>query len=197
MANILPPPPIGSPPGSFVWNDWYTKLQQYVGVTGVPWTAVDKTGSNLSDLVTRSHGVLQGLQGGTSGQYYHLTSAQQTIAATLAAGTYTPTLTGVANVAASTAYSAQYMRVGATVTVSGKVDIDPTSAVLTQLGISLPIASNLGSQEHCAGTASCSAVAGLSAAIVGDSTNDRAQIEWTAVDTANRSFYFTFTYRII
>jgi hypothetical protein len=81
--------------------------------------------------------------------------------------------------------------------VSGKVDVDPTAGALTQLGISLPVASNLGSDEDCAGCANAPAVAGQSAAILGDATNNRAQLEWTAVDLANRSFYFTFTYEII
>src|SRR3990167_10996405 len=58
------------------------------------------------------------------------------------ANTYTPTLTNVFNVAASTAYACQYMRVGNVVTVSGQVDIDPTAAsTYTELDISLPIAS--------------------------------------------------------
>lgn len=116
----------------------------------------------------------------------------------LAFGTYTPTLTNVANLAASTAYSCQYMRVGNTVTVSGKVDIDPTvTATLTRLGISLPIASNLGAQEQCAGTAVASGIASQSAAILGDATNDRAQLEYISTDITNQSMYFTFTYRVI
>jgi hypothetical protein len=116
---------------------------------------------------------------------------------TTAAGTYTPTLTGTANVAASTAYECQYLRVGATVTVSGKVDVDPTSAVDTQLGISLPISSNFGAIEDCAGVAAAFAVAGQSAVIQADTTNDRALMRWLAVNTANQNMFFTFTYQII
>ena len=71
--------------------------------------------------------------------------------ANLGAGSYTPTLTGVTNVAASTAYACQWMRVRDVVTVSGKVDVDPTVVGSTKLGISLPIASNLSAAEQCAG----------------------------------------------
>lgn len=113
-----------------------------------------------------------------------------------ATGRYTPTLTGVANVAASTAYECQFTRVGELVVVSGKVDVDPTAAVSTQLGISLPIASNLGAAEHCAGTAVCPTIASQSAAILGDATNDRAQMEWIAADITNQPMYFIFMYRI-
>lgn len=115
----------------------------------------------------------------------------------LASGTYTPTLTNVANLDASTAYQCQYLRVGAVVTVSGKVDVDPTAGAATQLGISLPIASNLGAAEDCAGTAFASGVAGQGAAILGDAANNRAEMNWVAVDTTNKAMYFTFQYEII
>ena len=116
---------------------------------------------------------------------------------TLQADVYTPTLTNVANVAASTAYECQYFRVGDNVTVSGKADVDPTAAASTQLGISLPIASNIGAAEDCAGVAAAPTIAGQSAAILGDATNNRAQMEWIAVDITNQPMYFTFTYAII
>lgn len=59
----------------------------------------------------------------------------------ISSGTYTPTLTNVVNISASTAYQAQYLQVGNTVTVSGRVDIDPVvTATATQLGISVPVA---------------------------------------------------------
>ena len=35
------------------------------------------TGSNLIDILTRRHRDLQDLQGGTTAEYYHLTSAQR------------------------------------------------------------------------------------------------------------------------
>ena len=113
-------------------------------------------------------------------------------------GTYTPTLTNVANISASTAYQAQYLRVGSTVTVSGKVDIDAVlTATLTQLGISLPVASNFGAAEDCAGVAFSPAVASMGAAILADTANDRAQLEFISNDTANRAMYFTFSYQVI
>lgn len=116
----------------------------------------------------------------------------------IASGTYTPTLTGVANVGASTAYGCSWIRVGNVVTVSGRVDIDPTlTATLTQLGISLPIASNFSAANQCAGTANASAIASLSAAILGDATNDRAEMDYVSTDVTNQPMYFTFTYVIL
>jgi hypothetical protein len=115
---------------------------------------------------------------------------------TLASGTYTPTLTNQTNVAASTTYAANYMRVGGVVTVSGKVDVDPTAAGQTQLGISLPIASAVSAEEKVAGSSAARGIAGQSAAVLGDVANDRATMEWVTVDFSNQSMFFEFTYTI-
>lgn len=74
----LPPPPIGTPANSYAWQDWYIKLGEQVSSIQVTWAQLDKSGSSLSDIVTRPHSSLQSLQGGTPGEYYHLTSAQVT-----------------------------------------------------------------------------------------------------------------------
>jgi hypothetical protein len=78
MASIgLPPPPINDAPGSFTWLEWYRQLRSYVSTSGsVPWYIINFAGSNITDIATRLHNNLQGLQGGTSGEMYHLTAAQ-------------------------------------------------------------------------------------------------------------------------
>lgn len=116
---------------------------------------------------------------------------------TVTSGTYTPTLTGVANVAASTAYACQYLRVGNVVTVSGRFDLDTTTAsVFTQLGISLPIASDITAANQCGGVAGNGAIDGLSGDIRGDATNNRAEFAVTTTNTDNQAYFFTFTYLI-
>jgi hypothetical protein len=112
-------------------------------------------------------------------------------------GTYTPTLTNGTNVAGSTAYLSQYLRVGSQVTVSGKVNINPTSTGATEMGISLPIASNFGNDYECAGVANFIAIAGESAGILADAANNRASLQYIAVDIADKVLAFTFTYTII
>lgn len=113
-------------------------------------------------------------------------------------GTYTPTLTNVANITASTAYLCHWMRVSNECLVAGKADVDPTlAAASTQLGISLPFASNLGVIQDCAGTAFAPGIAGQGAAIVGDVANDRAQMQWIAGDITNQAMFFIFSFRII
>jgi hypothetical protein len=116
----------------------------------------------------------------------------------ITAGTYTPTLTNVANLDGSTAYECQYLRVGSVVTVSGKVDVNPTAgAVQTRLGISLPVASDFGAEEDCGGAAFAHVIAGQGAAIRADSTNNRADMTWLSGDTTSQPMSFTFTYAVI
>ena len=75
----LPPPPINDKPGSFTWLEWYRQLRNYVSTSGsVPWYIINFAGSNITDIVNRSHANLQGIQGGAAGDTYHLTSAQVT-----------------------------------------------------------------------------------------------------------------------
>jgi hypothetical protein len=119
----------------------------------------------------------------------------------LAHGTYTPTLTNVANLDGSTAAQCQYLRVGNTVTVSGSFAVDPTSAgTLVRLGISLPVASNFTNETNCGGVASAPGLTAAecpSAAALADDTNDRAEVKFVAgTHTTNRSMFFTFTYLV-
>lgn len=187
----------------FILQEWIRSVRAIIGETGgLLWSSIDFTGSDLADLGTKPHNILQSLQGGTTNEYYHLTSTQHgslvTISnITFSSGTYTPTLSNTTNITASTAYQCQYLRVGDTVTVSGKVDVDPTAAGQVQLGITLPISSNIGAVEDLGGTASAIAVAGQSAGIYGDATNNRATMEWIAVDLSNRAMFFTFSYQVI
>lgn len=115
----------------------------------------------------------------------------------LTSGVYTPNLTNVANLDGSTAYQCQYMRVGSVVTVSGRVDMDATlTATVTQLDMTLPIASDLGTND-CAGVAACTTIASLSAGIFAEATGNKARFQFVSVGVANDPFLFTFTYRIV
>jgi hypothetical protein len=113
-------------------------------------------------------------------------------------GTYTPTLFNTTNVAASTASVCQWMQVGKIVTVSGTFTVDPTSAVQTVLGISIPVASNFSSFIQLGGTAVSQGAPDNPAPIFGDGTNDRATARWTpTTNLGNQGFSFQFTYIVI
>lgn len=87
MAVLLPPTPVGVPPGHSFWNDWYEKLRTIVnqGSISVLWANINFSGSDISSIASRAHNNLQSLQGGTAGEYYHLTAAQY---AALASGNH-------------------------------------------------------------------------------------------------------------
>ena len=116
----------------------------------------------------------------------------------LVSGTYTPSLTNIANLDASTAYSCQYLQYGSTVTVSGRVDVDPTLTVTaTSLDISLPVSSTLASSNLCAGVAASPGIAGQVMAIVANTASNVAQMQWKASDVTSQGTWFTFTYRVV
>ena len=115
---------------------------------------------------------------------------------TLAASTYIPTLYNTANVAASSAHSCQYSRVGNTVTVSGLIDIDTTSTGATTIGISLPIASNFTGYYDGAGVGHFASQA-EGARIFSDPTNDRMTMDYVANNTSSISWSFIFAYTVM
>jgi hypothetical protein len=80
MADLLPPTPVGVPPGHSFWNDWYERLRTLVnsGSISVLWSSLNFAGSNLTDLATREHNSLQSFQGGGAGERYHLSAAEHT-----------------------------------------------------------------------------------------------------------------------
>lgn len=134
---------------------------------------------------------------------YHVTTATATgTTPAIQSGTYTPTFTNVANCDSFTARQAQWMRVGNVVTVSGRVEVDFTSAATaTSFRCSLPMASNFADAYDCAGVAVCntSAVSGTKVPfyVLADSTNDEASISGEAPNTASNIVIFTFTFEVL
>lgn len=117
-----------------------------------------------------------------------------------AATTYTPTLTSVTNVDSSTAYALQYARTGTTVTVSGQIDVNATDNAFTQLGVSLPVASNFANEFECAGAAigrNGTGTWGIVGAVIADATNNRAELQFNASYLLTTSFFVTFSYTVI
>lgn len=153
-------------------------------------------GGTNADLSTTG-GTSQVLKQTTLGGAVTVGQLATTDITNLASGTYTPTLTIVANLDTVTAFTCQYSRVGSFVMVTGKLEANPTAAGVVQVGISLPIASAFTAVEQCGGSASAPAVAGQCAGIIADPTNDRAEMIWTTVDTSNRTMVFIFGYQIL
>ena len=114
-----------------------------------------------------------------------------------ASGRYTPVLTNVTNMAASTSAVCNWSRSGRVVTVAGQITLDPTTtAVSSEVGISLPIPSAFTAITDCAGTA-CATVVKESGGITADAANDRAALKWLPTDVASRLYAFTFSYYVL
>lgn len=129
--------------------------------------------------------------------YGRVTIASENTIPALASGTYTPTLTNTANVSASTAYVAQYLRVGNVVHVSGLMDIDPiTTGVQCDIGVSLPIPSDFTTSQQCGGSIEAMSVQ-QSGGFLADPTNDRARAAFIAGTTANGTMSYTFSYLVM
>jgi hypothetical protein len=117
-------------------------------------------------------------------------------------GTYTPTETSTGNLDSTpVALEAQYMRVGNTVTVSGQVTIDPTTtATSTSFRLSLPIASNFGSNADAGGTGvklDATATVADAFTINADGANDEVQFAGYPIGVASGVLTYTFTYQVI
>lgn len=111
------------------------------------------------------------------------------------AGKYTPTITDTTNVESSSAPKAFYRRSGSYVFVQGHVTVDPTAAAATEIGISLPVASDLGAATDLSGLAVSNT--GEIGVVIGDATNNRAKLNYTsAADTAS-TLRFSFAYEVI
>lgn len=107
---------------------------------------------------------------------------------------YTPTLTGVANIASTTLYGAMYSRNGSIVTASVYFQADSTSTGVTSIGISLPVSSSFTLGYDCIGVSVTSDAGENTASIETDTVNDRAQMSYTAVSTGAVNWRVLFQY---
>jgi len=118
----------------------------------------------------------------------------------VSSGTYTPSLTNGTNMAASTAYPLQYLRVGNTVVVGGYVGIDATSAGYdTSMRMSLPISSNFTASTDAGGSGSApctGSTANDGWVFYATAATDDIQIDGRAMEAAARNMFFTFVYQV-
>jgi hypothetical protein len=113
-------------------------------------------------------------------------------------GTYTPTLTGVYNVASSSAYELQYMRVGDVVTVSGYIQASATAAnTWTRISITLPISSTFDFSYRAGGGGGASATNNVCSIQAGAFGTSVVYLDSYPNTTSNLGYTFSFTYLII
>ena len=61
----------------------------------------------------------------------------------------------------------------------------------------MPIATNIGAIEDCAGVAFCGAIAGQGAQITGSVANNTAVVTWVAGDLTSQTWSYVLTYQVI
>lgn len=116
-----------------------------------------------------------------------------------ASGTWTPTLTGIANVAAVTAFSCPWIRIGNVVTLGLYFTVDPTaSSTLTDIKVTLPVAASFGSFTHLNGSLVVNTGTTLfePALAFGDISDDTATVRFIIATTDLCSVRGTVTYLI-
>lgn len=149
--------------------------------------------NSLSRLVIESDGRVfgtglhnNGVVSGTANQY-------------IASGTFTPTMFPGLNVIAATGLKCQWLRVGNVVTVSGECQIQTVGVAVTTCGMELPIPSNLAVPNDCSGVIQqrIGATVGGLLIIGGDTVNNRANIQFTAVAASTNNYGFHYTYEVL
>lgn len=110
---------------------------------------------------------------------------------------YSPTVTGVLDVASVSAQPCIYTRDGDVITVSGRMFVTPAGANKTvRVAISLPVPSNLTeASTDLIGTASNDA-GSVAGSVIADLTNDRAFLSFRSIDTAATTMMFSFRYLV-
>jgi len=154
-----------------------------------------------------SSGLDADLLDGQQGTYY-LARANHTGTQTMStisdlpvvtSGVYTPVFTAITNVTAIGSYGASYLRVGEIVTVSGKLDIDPTTTLTGgEVRMTPPFVggSNFTADQQAGGVATNSL--GKNARIMAQTGGTLIRLVFsTDVDDANRGWQYTYTYRIM
>jgi hypothetical protein len=117
-------------------------------------------------------------------------------------GTYDTAQVGSnTNVDSVTFSAAQYLRVGNTVTVSGQITIDATTANTdTTVRMSLPIASNISASRNLGGTGSCISASNFgiqNIAFIGDATNDCVEMRLRPSVNTSLIYAYSFTYQVL
>jgi len=159
--------------------------------------------NGVSKIILSDSGTLTALSfvksGGTSSQYLMADgSVSSGSGGNMTGGTYTPTLTNVANITSTTAYKCQYTRVDNIVTVYGKMEIDATNgtSTVTTVEISLPISSNFTVATDLNGVCFGPVSTANPVSLIANTVNDTASFTYTTSTDIAYIYSFTFSYEV-
>lgn len=109
------------------------------------------------------------------------------------AGNWAPTATSITNVASSTVNTGQFSNHEGVVTASISLTVDPTSAGLTEIDLSLPVASTFSNANGASGTANTVGIAGE---VIANSGDSRVTIRFNSPDGASITLRVIYQYRV-
>ncbi len=115
-------------------------------------------------------------------------------------GSYTATITGVSNIAASTFNGGIFTRTGKNVQVGLAVELDPTGTTDTAVRFSLPIPSAFSSSAQGMGQGNATIAAGnanMTGMVYSNAATDDMLMEYFAPGSANRGWVVNFMYKIV
>ncbi len=105
------------------------------------------------------------------------------------------TCTSVINTDSCATSELNYLRIGATVTGSFYLTIDPTTAATVQIRVAVPIASNFTASSQAAGSCTSAGLGYLR--LLSNAANDAFEIEGGALGTTNSVYTCSFSYRVL
>lgn len=112
-------------------------------------------------------------------------------------GTYTPTATPLVNIDSVSTFECQYMRVGSVVTVSGRVDFDPSaSGVAIRFSLTLPVAATFTSASQASGVCTSDSSGTAQQTVSISASGSTVYFEGRSTVSTSVPHFFTFTYRI-
>ena len=161
----------------------------------------DTTTSNFS-LKALNSGGSTGFYVNNAGQIYGTALHNNASAITgttnqyIASGTYTPIITAVLNLTSSTNSTAIYHRVGNVITVSGYVEVVPSSAAHVIARISLPVASTFTTGFEVNGSATEQTFPYTVAAVNANVTNNDVYLHVNAASTSSHFMSYIYQYEV-
>lgn len=163
----------------------------------VPTNGLTNNAVTNAKLAQMANATVKGRNTAATGDPEDVTMGQLGILLNIYDGTYTPSVTGVTNVAAITASVIYYQRSLSKVRVFGRVAVDPTTTGTTTYRMSLPIASDFTVSYQLAGMTWRTGANDEYGAVEGDATNNEATITYTATATTNHFIHIFFEYVIV
>jgi hypothetical protein len=185
-ADVILIEPNRPPRFNPIWLKWFLSVA----------SALDPASGGSGGQI--QHNDLGGLQGGTTNQFFHLTTAQVARVNDATGGVHTPTVSAAVNCTGTPTMSTlMYYKNEDRIMIAGEFTATPTAALLTGFEFTLPIPSNFTASNELAGVAFCSAVAGQGAALSASAANNTAVVRWTAVDLTAQTWSWLAQYRVI